>query len=153
MNDLAFHTFLILFFCGLVGMLLGWCCRAIFANNNTPQQKTPAKTKLVPNRKAVGKKVSIKKTGPKTKRKTKSKPKAKPKRKTNAVKKDDLKIISGVGPVLEKKLNKQGIKTFAQIAAWKKADVVKFDKVLDFKGRIEREEWVKQAKALAKKNP
>lgn len=63
---------------------------------------------------------------------------------------DDLKLISGVGPVLEGKLNALGITKFAQIAAFKKADIAKVDDVLNFSGRIERDEWVKQAKALAK---
>lgn len=63
---------------------------------------------------------------------------------------DDLKLISGVGPVLEKKLNAFGVTQFGQVAAFKKADIVKLDDALSFKGRIERDEWVKQAKALAK---
>ncbi len=63
---------------------------------------------------------------------------------------DDLKLISGVGPVLEKKLNALGITQYAQVAAFKKADIVRVDDALSFKGRIERDEWVKQAKALAK---
>jgi NADH-quinone oxidoreductase subunit E len=63
---------------------------------------------------------------------------------------DDLKLISGVGPVLEGKLHALGITTYAQVAKFKKADIAKVDEVLNFKGRIERDEWVKQAKALAK---
>ncbi len=63
---------------------------------------------------------------------------------------DDLKKISGVGPVLEKKLNSLGITTFKQIAAFSKEDIAKVDEVLNFKGRIERDEWLKQAKELAK---
>ncbi len=63
---------------------------------------------------------------------------------------DDLKLISGVGPVLEGKLHALGITTYAQVAKFKKADIVKVDEVLNFKGRIERDEWIKQAKALAK---
>ncbi len=63
---------------------------------------------------------------------------------------DDLKLISGVGPVLEKKLNKLGITTFKQVADFKRADIKKVDDALSFKGRIDRDGWVKQAKALAK---
>ncbi len=62
---------------------------------------------------------------------------------------DDLKLISGVGPVLEKKLNAFGVTQFAQIAGFKKADIARLDEGLNFKGRIERDDWVKQAKALA----
>ncbi|OAM77427.1 NADH-quinone oxidoreductase subunit E [Devosia elaeis] len=63
---------------------------------------------------------------------------------------DDLKLISGVGPVLEGKLNALGITRYAQVAAFKKADIARVDAVLNFRGRIERDDWVKQAKALAK---
>jgi large subunit ribosomal protein L21 len=65
---------------------------------------------------------------------------------------DDLKALSGVGPALEKKLNEAGITSFAQIAAWSAEDIAEIDEKLSFKGRIEREGWVEQAKAkLAEK--
>ncbi|MFT4160603.1 NADH-quinone oxidoreductase subunit E [Shinella sp.] len=63
---------------------------------------------------------------------------------------DDLKLISGVGPKIEGILHELGIFTFAQVAAWKKAEREWVDGYLNFKGRIERDDWVKQAKALAK---
>lgn len=63
---------------------------------------------------------------------------------------DDLKKISGVGPVLEKKLNALGITTFAQVAAFTPEDIAKVDDALSFKGRIERDDWLKQAADLAK---
>lgn len=63
---------------------------------------------------------------------------------------DDLKRISGVGPKIEGQLKAMGITTFAQIAAWKKADAEAFSEQLKFKGRIEREQWIPQAKKLAK---
>ncbi|TPN00478.1 dipeptide ABC transporter ATP-binding protein [Mesorhizobium sp. B2-1-5] len=63
---------------------------------------------------------------------------------------DDLKLISGVGPKTEAILNGLGIFTYAQIATWKKAEREWVDDHLRFQGRIEREDWVKQAKALAK---
>ncbi|MFK0383198.1 NADH-quinone oxidoreductase subunit E [Agrobacterium sp. NPDC090273] len=63
---------------------------------------------------------------------------------------DDLKLISGVGPKIEGTLHELGIFTFAQIAAWKKAECDWVDGYLNFKGRIERDEWLKQAEALAK---
>jgi len=62
---------------------------------------------------------------------------------------DDLKKISGVGPVLEKKLNDLGIYTYAQVAAFSKDDIEKVDDALSFKGRIERDDWLSQAKKLA----
>lgn len=63
---------------------------------------------------------------------------------------DDLTKISGVGPVIVGKLNALGVTTFAQIVEWTAADIEKFDAELNFKGRIERDEWIKQAKELAK---
>ncbi|WP_297778321.1 50S ribosomal protein L21 [uncultured Roseovarius sp.] len=63
---------------------------------------------------------------------------------------DDLKRLSGVGPALEKKLLEAGVTTFAQVAAWTDADVAAMDEKLSFKGRIEREGWIEQAKELAK---
>ncbi|MXQ07823.1 50S ribosomal protein L21 [Alphaproteobacteria bacterium GH1-50] len=69
--------------------------------------------------------------------------------KADAAGADDLKKLSGVGPALEKKLNDAGVTTFAQIASWTEADVAEFDEKLSFKGRIEREGWVEQAKAYA----
>ena len=59
-------------------------------------------------------------------------------------------LIKGIGPVNERKLNEHGIFHFDQIAAWKKADIVVAEAYLAFDGRIEREEWIEQAKALAK---
>ncbi len=61
---------------------------------------------------------------------------------------DDLKQLSGVGPALEKKLHEAGVTTFAQIAAWGADDIAAMDEKLSFKGRIEREGWVDQAKKI-----
>ena len=63
---------------------------------------------------------------------------------------DDLQQISGVGPKIAGQLKAMGITTFDQIATWKKADMESFNEQLKFKGRIEREQWVPQAKKLAK---
>ena len=66
---------------------------------------------------------------------------------------DDLKLIKGIGPKFEKELNSNGVYYFRQIGAWKVADV----KVVEEKikslatGRVKRDDWVKQGKALAKK--
>ncbi|WP_425038732.1 50S ribosomal protein L21 [Primorskyibacter sp. S187A] len=63
---------------------------------------------------------------------------------------DDLSKISGVGPVLVKKLNDLGVTTFAQIAAWSPEDVAEMDDKLNFKGRIDRDNWIEQAKEFSK---
>ncbi len=59
---------------------------------------------------------------------------------------DDLKLIHGVGPVMEKLLNDNGVLWFRQVAKWKKKDIAKFEALLpNFNGRIERENWVRSA--------
>lgn len=63
---------------------------------------------------------------------------------------DDLKLISGVGPKLEGVLNELGFWHFDQIAKWTKAEIAWVDTRLKFKGRIERDKWISQAKKLAK---
>lgn len=64
---------------------------------------------------------------------------------------DDLKLISGVGPKLEGVLNSMGVYHFDQIAGWRKKEIQWVDENLEgFKGRVERDDWVKQAKILAK---
>ena len=62
---------------------------------------------------------------------------------------DDLKTINGVGPKLEKTLNDLGIFHYEQIAGWSAKDVAEVDDLLSFKGRIERDHWIAQAKKLA----
>ena len=62
---------------------------------------------------------------------------------------DDLKRIKGIGPVNEKALNELGIFKFTQIAAWTPANVDWVEDFMSFPGRIEREDWIAQAKTLA----
>jgi len=62
---------------------------------------------------------------------------------------DDLKRIKGVGAVLEKTLNELGIYQFKQIAAFTRDEVEWVDDSLSFPGRIDREEWIDQAKKLS----
>ncbi|VAW19337.1 NADH-ubiquinone oxidoreductase chain E [hydrothermal vent metagenome] len=63
---------------------------------------------------------------------------------------DDLKLISGVGPVLEKKLIALGVIRFDQLAAFGAKEIDALDDALNFKGRIVRDQWTKQAAALVK---
>ncbi len=62
---------------------------------------------------------------------------------------DQLQMISGVGPKIEGILHSIGIFTFAQVAAWSAEERAWVDGYLRFRGRVERENWVAQAKALA----
>lgn len=63
---------------------------------------------------------------------------------------DDLKLIKGIGPQNEVRLHALGIWHFSQIAAWTPDNVEWVGTYLAFPGRIERENWVAQAAALAR---
>ena len=62
---------------------------------------------------------------------------------------DDLKIISGIGPVIEKQLAGIGVTTYRQIARFSPDDVARVNDAIEvFQGRIEREDWIAQAARL-----
>lgn len=68
---------------------------------------------------------------------------------TQAVEQDDLKLINGIGPVLEGKLNAAGIRSYRQLATLTDADIDHLEsEVIHFSGRIRREEWIDQARTL-----
>lgn len=62
---------------------------------------------------------------------------------------DDLKLISGVGPKLEQVLNGLGIWTYAQVADWTVEETAWVENYLQLGGRIGRDDWISQARALA----
>ena len=62
---------------------------------------------------------------------------------------DDLRLIDGIGPRLETTLHSLGIYHFDQIASWTPANIAWVDQYLRFRGRIVRERWVEQARAIA----
>jgi large subunit ribosomal protein L15 len=120
-------------------------------------EKAP-KAKAKPAKKAAAPKAAAPKAAPKPKAE------AAPKKETPAKKPqvlytdgatdgepDDLKKIKGIGPKFEGDLNAKGVYYFRQIAAWTAKDIKMIDEIIDsFPGRIERDEWVKQAAELAK---
>jgi predicted flap endonuclease-1-like 5' DNA nuclease len=62
---------------------------------------------------------------------------------------DDLKLIVGIGPVLERMLHRLGVATYRQIAHWSERDIDEIDARLpEFPGRIRRDGWVTQAREL-----
>lgn len=66
--------------------------------------------------------------------------------------KDDLKLISGIGPFIEEKLNSIGIYTYEQISKFNSKDIDTVTHLIEFfPGRIERDKWTKQAKKLLNK--
>jgi NADH-quinone oxidoreductase subunit E len=62
---------------------------------------------------------------------------------------DNLQRIGGIGPKNERTLHGLGFFHFNQIAAWTQDEVAWVDDHLKFNGRIQREEWIEQAKLLA----
>ncbi len=62
---------------------------------------------------------------------------------------DNLKRLPGVGKVLEGRLNALGVTRFDQIAAMSPDDLARLDDALNFKGRIERDDWAGKAREMA----
>ena len=66
---------------------------------------------------------------------------------------DDIKLIGGVGPALEKKLNGAGITSLKELSKLSAKKLAELDEELKLGGRTEREEWVEQAKELLAGKP
>ncbi len=117
--------------------------------------ETPAPAKAAAKKKAPAKRAATKKTAAKKAAPVKAAALAAPKvlytdGPTDGDP-DDLKLIKGIGPKFEKDLHGKGVYYFRQIAAWKKKDVEVVEKVIDsIPGRIQRDEWIPQAKGLGK---
>lgn len=112
-----------------------------------PKPKKPtAKAAAKPDAtKAAPKKATAKKAAPKKAVKTPT-PKA-----ASPTVPNDLELLKGVGPKLNKELKSMGVTSFEQVAAWKAADIAAIDEKLGkFSGRITRDNWVDQAKLLSK---
>ncbi|MBX3582804.1 MAG: 50S ribosomal protein L21 [Rhizobiaceae bacterium] len=102
-----------------------------------------------------GAKPSKKASAKKAEEKAADAPKAKP-AKAKAAKADvvdDISLISGIGDVLKGKMTDAGYGTLTSISKLKKAEIAKLDEDLSLGGRIEREEWVAQAKELLAGKP
>ena len=103
-----------------------------------------AKKKAAPKAKAADKPAKekvTKETAPK---------KEAPKKAAAASGSDDLTQLKGVGPVIAKKLAAAGVTSLQQVADFSPEDVERIDAELNFKGRIDREDWIGQAKELIK---
>ncbi len=121
--------------------------------------------KKAPAKKAAAKKAAPKKDeAPKTEAKAETKTpvakkdaaakpaakKAAPKKEAAPAKADDLTKMKGLGKVFAGKLEAEGITTFAQIAKMKKADIEALEEKIGASGKFESNDWVAQAKELAK---
>ncbi len=119
--------------------------KAAAAPSQKQQEKPQSKKSATPKKSSAPQKAAEKS----------AKGEAGPGKKPRALKKpraagaDNLTRISGIGPASEKKLNEAGIWHYDQIAAWGEKETAWVNAYLAFSGRVEREEWVKQAQALA----
>lgn len=106
-------------------------------------------------KKAAAKKVAVKKeAAPATKAEpAKAAIKAAPKATTKADVVDDLKLIGGVGPALEKKLVGAGITSLKELSKLSAKKLAELDEELKLGGRTLSEEWVEQAKELLAGKP
>ena len=86
---------------------------------------------------------------PKPEPKPKPASKAKPKIAAAVGAPDDLTRIKGIGPQLNDLCHSLGVQRFDQIAKWTPDDVAEVDQYLKMKGRIDRDDWIGQAKILA----
>ncbi len=67
---------------------------------------------------------------------------------------DDLKVIRGIGPRMEELLTTLGVTSWEQLADLDEAGVAGVDNALrEFPGRIERDQWVNQARELVSRFP
>lgn len=163
MTALIIQTLLLMAIAYILGCILGclfhqWFGSApkaaiaaapIAAAAVAPRVTPPAPPPPPPAPKPVAVAKPVAKPAPKRVSKPKPKPKPRPKPVVKADP-DDLKRIKGIGRQNEARLNAMGTFRFAEIAAWSKKDQADIGERLAFPGRIEREEWVKQAKVLAK---
>lgn len=106
-------------------------------------EEKPAKTAAAPRGKAKAEKADVVEVPAAVDQKP-----AKATTRKKVSKADDLKRISGIGPKVEQVLNGLGVTRYAEIAAWTADDIARFDTALGFAGRIGRDDWVGQAKAL-----
>ncbi|MCM2473830.1 5' DNA nuclease [Rhizobium sp. CG5] len=119
----------------------------------SPVAKAKAGPAVTPVAKAAAKPVKTEKTADKAPVAKPAPAKAEPapaKAKVSKAKPDDLKTISGIGPKVEQVLNGMGYSRYADIAGWTEADIAKVEETLGFAGRVERDDWVGQAKAQVK---
>jgi len=125
---------------------------AIASASEAPVAEVVSETAPVEQAPAVEETVETAKAAPAEKKVVKkkvAKKKVVVKKEATAETGDKLTEINGIGPVIEGKLQGLDITSFAQIAELTPERIAEIDEQLNFKGRIDREEWVAQAKKLA----
>ncbi len=141
MNYLLTEILVYLLISGLIGVVVGWTIRGVLKkdglkkenNLENKEEQTPPIEHVYESEKATLKtKVPSLLTAPRD------------------GKKDNLSILKGIGPVVEEKLNKLGIYHLDQISSWNAEEQAWIDEQILFPRKVEREEWVRQAKELSK---
>jgi large subunit ribosomal protein L21 len=112
--------------------------------------KAAAKKKAAPKAKPVADEPVAKKADEAPAKKPAEKPADKKENAKTAESSDDLTQLKGVGPVIAKKLAGLGVSSLQQVAEFTAEEIERVDAELNFKGRIDREDWIGQAKELLK---
>ncbi len=115
-----------------------------------PAKKAAPKKEAAPAKEAAPKAAAKKPAAKKDEAAKPAAKKAAPKKEAAPAKADDLTKMKGLGKVFAGKLEAEGITTFAQIAKMKKADVEALEEKIGASGKFESNDWVAQAKELAK---
>ncbi len=115
-----------------------------------PAKKAAPKKEAAPAKEAAPKAAAKKPAAKKDEAAKLAAKKAAPKKEATPAKADDLTKMKGLGKVFAGKLEAEGITTFAQIAKMKKADVEALEEKIGAAGKFESNDWVAQAKELAK---
>jgi large subunit ribosomal protein L21 len=115
-----------------------------------PAKKAAPKKEAAPAKEAAPKAAAKKPAAKKDEAAKPAAKKAAPKKEAAPAKADDLTKMKGLGKVFAGKLEAEGITTFAQIAKMKKADVEALEEKIGAAGKFESNDWVAQAKELAK---
>ena len=128
------------------GFWMGAWAGAAEASQKLSDQRAPAVAPTPPPASAL--KLVVSRPAPAKKVPVATPVAAKPEAAEKPARADNLKAISGIGPKLEKVLNARGLWTYGQIAALSGAEIATLDEQLGFAGRIGRDDWVGQARAL-----
>lgn len=115
-----------------------------------PAKKAAPKKEAAPAKEAAPKAAAKKPAAKKDEAAKPAAKKAAPKKEAAPAKADDLTKMKGLGKVFAGKLEAEGITTFAQIAKMKKADIEALEEKIGASGKFESNDWVAQAKELAK---
>ena len=136
---LTWHMWILLLLAFAGGMIAGW---VLHSKSDTipaePTEPAPQPTSVEPEPAASPEPALIE-----------TSPEPSPKAEDAEGEPQDLTKINGLGPKAAERLNELGVVRYAQIASWSEADIERFDGLTNARGRIERSNWVEQAKILA----